>query len=339
MTNPTCFHCHAQLDPGAKFCNDCGKPVAAVYVESTSPGVCPACGKPHAPAAHFCNACGRPLTKPGVDSSPSITSLPGSSAQTSDIVPARRKRLPWPAWAAIGAASLCLCAAVIAAAVTLLPPLLESTPESTPPVAVAGEPGRQPGYTPTPYTADPTAPPDTDIEPTVTELVASLTPTITEVPSPTPTPTSTPRPQGKPFVGELAPEFTLLDANTGEDITLSQFTGQPVVVTFWATWCTYCEDEMPFLQSAYEQHQTEGLVILAINYEEGRADVVEYGEDHDLTFPLLLDEDGYITDREYDVTGLPTSFFIYPDGTIAYVQIGSMTRDELNEQLDVIMSP
>jgi peroxiredoxin len=152
-------------------------------------------------------------------------------------------------------------------------------------------------------------------------------------------PSLTPRPNGKPFMGELAPDFTLLDAITGESVTLSQFTGQPVMVNFWATWCGYCEDEMPYMQSAYEQRQAEGLVILAIDYAETQSEVVSYGQSHGLTFTLLLDESGEIADNQYLVEGFPTSFFIYPDGTIAFIQVGSMTADEINLQLDTIMNP
>ena len=324
MTPPTCPHCHAPVNPGARFCTTCGQPIPAMRSESA----CPACGKPHAPTARFCIACGRPLLPAAPPPAP-VT--PISVQPTSAAKPARRKKLPVLLGVAAGIACLCLLAAAIAAGVIFVPRFLE-TPQ---PVSQVNDPDP----TSTPQPAGPNDPPTQTPELSTIEPTPSFTPTMTLEPSPTPSPTLTPRPEGRPFVGELAPEFTLLDANTGEAITLSDFTGHPVMVNFWATWCGYCEDEMPYMQAAYEARQAEGLVILAIDYEEYRTDVVNYGRDHNLTFTLLLDEDGAVTDNDYRVTGFPTSFFIFPDGTISFIQLGSMTSEEINQQLDVIMSP
>jgi hypothetical protein len=52
-----------------------------------------------------------------------------------------------------------------------------------------------------------------------------------------------------------------------------------------------------------------------------------------------MDESGEIADDDYLVQGFPTSFFVYPDGTIAFIQIGSMTSEEINLRLDEIMYP
>jgi len=96
---------------------------------------------------------------------------------------------------------------------------------------------------------------------------------------------------------------------------------------------------MPFLQAAHEAYQTDGLVILGVDYQDRRADVVEYRRTHQLTFPLLLDKDGDVTNDTYLVNGFPTSVFIFRDGTISFIQIGAMTNKELNQQLELIIAP
>ena len=174
----------------------------------------------------------------------------------------------------------------------------------------------------------------------VNTLTPTFTPSPTTTPTVPPTPTTTPtsRPMGKPVVHALAPDFTLMDANSGEMVTLSQFAGQPVMINFWATWCGYCEEEMPSIQSAYEQRQADGLVILAVDVEESRDMVTDYGLSHGLTFNLLLDESGDV-DALYRIEGYPTSFFIDRDGIIQSIYLGGIEPEALNQYLDEIMLP
>ena len=338
MINPTCPNCHAPLNPGSRFCTSCGQPVPAPQPSSAIGAACPSCGRPYTPGAKFCRACGGALPQvsagyPSQAVPPPIAGYPSQAApqwanppQAHPVAaPARRKKVPLLAWLLGGAIGLCLCAAVVAGGYYIYtnPDVIgldgsTSTTEEDTPV----EPTRttRPTRTPQTPTAAPTDTPTPDYTATPT---ATVTPTV--------------RPEGTPLVGHLSPDFTLIDANTGELVTLSQFTGQPVMVNFWATWCGYCTDEMPYLQAAYEAHQADGLVILGVDYEDTQSDVVDYGQNHGLTFPLLLDEDGDLTSDVYLVNGFPTSFFIYPDGIIASIQIGSMTEEQLNRYLDEIL--
>ena len=283
---------------------------------------CPHCQISFEPRARFCSTCGRPLE-----------AVPAFPVGQPALAQRTNNRTTWItlAWLAASAVVLCVvglgCATVISYSISFLKaqvaPVSEAGPVNTP----------RPTLTTGPLDAH--TPPTMQPEPAGPEPTAPLPgePTITAAASPTP------RPAGKPFVGALAPEFTLPDAFSSEPVTLSHFTGQPLVVHFWATWCGYCEEEFAYLQDAFETHRDSGLVILAIDYEDRRDDVVEYGQTHDLTFPLLLDKNGQITDDTYRVDGFPTSFFIFPDGTISFIQIGTMTQEELDEQLNRILSP
>lgn len=120
---------------------------------------------------------------------------------------------------------------------------------------------------------------------------------------------------GKPAPrrGAPAPDFTLADLN-GENHTLSEYQGQPVIINFWATWCEPCRREMPDLQAIYEQYADEGLVVLAVNAQESPDVVQRFVDDYDLTFPILLDTQG-IADR-YDVLAYPSTYFVDQDGRI-----------------------
>jgi len=62
-------------------------------------------------------------------------------------------------------------------------------------------------------------------------------------------------------VGEPAPDFKLQNLD-GQYISLSDLRGKPVLLNFWATWCKFCRDEMPYLQQVYEEWSGKGLVVL-----------------------------------------------------------------------------
>ncbi|MEM7343840.1 MAG: redoxin domain-containing protein [Chloroflexota bacterium] len=129
-------------------------------------------------------------------------------------------------------------------------------------------------------------------------------------------------PAEAPRVGAVAPDFTLTNLN-GEQVSLSQFRGQPVVVNFWATWCVPCRKEMPTFQQAFEKHQGEGLVILAIDLAEDTSQVEPFVEELGLSYEILYDSDGAIN-RLYLVNGLPRTLFIDRQGVIQHIQVGEV---------------
>lgn len=125
-----------------------------------------------------------------------------------------------------------------------------------------------------------------------------------------------------PAIGFQAPDFTLTTTQ-GEVITLSELRGQPVIINFWASWCLPCRSEMPAMQEMYHQYQANDFEILAINttYQDQPDQVESYIQELGLTFPVLFDLNGEVANR-YQVSALPTSFFIQPDGTIQEIIIG-----------------
>lgn len=134
-------------------------------------------------------------------------------------------------------------------------------------------------------------------------------------------------------VGDRPYEFALKDLN-GEDVTLSQFIGRPVLINFWATWCGPCRIEMPELQSVFEDYgESEDFLILALDQDESAADVGAYFDELDLTFQPLLDEDNE-TARSYGLQGtLPASVFINPEGEVTVIHRGVMTRGQIDDFL------
>jgi cytochrome c biogenesis protein CcmG/thiol:disulfide interchange protein DsbE len=122
-------------------------------------------------------------------------------------------------------------------------------------------------------------------------------------------------------VGKPAPDFTL-PALDGQTVALSNLQSEPVMVNFWATWCSPCVHEMPYIQETYEVWSEEGLVLLAINIGESQSQVHSFMQENRLSFPVLLDGNGEVAEQ-YGVRGIPTSVFIDSDGVVRNIKTGS----------------
>ncbi|MFB0559368.1 MAG: TlpA family protein disulfide reductase [Dehalococcoidales bacterium] len=138
-------------------------------------------------------------------------------------------------------------------------------------------------------------------------------------------------------VGEPAPDFQLQNLD-GQSVSLSDFQGKPILLNFWATWCSPCVYEMPFMQQVYEEWSGKGLVLLAINIRENPSRVKEFLQSLNLSLPVLLDT-RQAAAQKYNVSGIiPTSFFIDSDGIIQEKIIGAFSSKEAIEKyLDKIM--
>lgn len=137
-----------------------------------------------------------------------------------------------------------------------------------------------------------------------------------------------PAPQEGLHPGDLAPEFSvgLDDGSTyqltdldGQPIRLAGLRGKAVWINFWASWCPPCQQETPVIRELAERYRDAGLVVVAIAVQEtSPADIRAYAERYDLGYTIGFDASGHIY-REYKVFGLPTQFFVRPDGVIASV--------------------
>jgi peroxiredoxin len=142
-------------------------------------------------------------------------------------------------------------------------------------------------------------------------------------------------PAAAPVIDAAAPDFTLTNLD-GEEVSLSDFRGRPVIVNFWATWCVPCRREMPAFQRAFEAYQADDLVILALDVEENAAQVEPFVEELGLTFEVLYDSQGEVNDT-YQVTGLPRTVFIDRQGVIRHIQVGEVQEVLLKGFLDRIL--
>lgn len=117
----------------------------------------------------------------------------------------------------------------------------------------------------------------------------------------------------------------VLGSTTGEDYRLQNLRGQWVLVSFWATWCAPCLEEMPTLERLYQTLAEEGLEILAVHAGPGGEKVGEFLERVPVSFPVLLDED--LSVGGWEVMALPTAVLVDPAGRRVYRAVGARDWD------------
>ena len=149
-------------------------------------------------------------------------------------------------------------------------------------------------------------------------------------------PTSLPGLAPAPSVGRAAPDFALqlLD---GSRMTLSGLRGKPVILNFWATWCPPCRTEMPDLQAVWQEHQSEGVVIVGVDLGEDPATVQSYVSRVGVTYPIALDIDQRVGET-YGTGSLPTTYFIDRNGTVRDRYTGGMNKRVMVSKLGSILS-
>lgn len=125
-------------------------------------------------------------------------------------------------------------------------------------------------------------------------------------------------------------EFTLPDLDD-RPRSIREWSGSPLILNFWATWCAPCRREMPLLQEFHDRSDTGGLTVIGIaldNPRDARRFVTEVG----ITYPNLYGETegAEIADSMGDsFVGLPFSAFVGPGGEIVALRAGELHADEL----------
>jgi thiol-disulfide isomerase/thioredoxin len=121
-------------------------------------------------------------------------------------------------------------------------------------------------------------------------------------------------------------DFTLEELS-GETLSMSDLTGNFVFLNFWATWCPPCREEMPSMEVLHQEMEGAPFRMVAVNVREDRQTVEPFIEEFGYSYPVILDRDGRLS-TNYGVRGIPTTYFIGPDGTVLGMLVGTRYWDE-----------
>jgi len=128
-----------------------------------------------------------------------------------------------------------------------------------------------------------------------------------------------------------APDFTLPDIE-GKIVSLSKSLGKgPIYVSFWATWCKPCLEEMKIIQKLYDKYQDQGFRVMAINTEgpKASAKIKSFVKSYGITYDILVDNDGEVFRRKFKGAAMPFTMLINADGKVIFSAVGFKPGDEI----------
>jgi peroxiredoxin len=144
------------------------------------------------------------------------------------------------------------------------------------------------------------------------------------------------------MAADKASDFTLRDID-GKSMKLSDLSGSVVVMSFWATWCGPCKEEMPHLEKLYKERKDDGLVVVSISTDDARSAsrVKPYIKKMGYTFRVLLDKESAVIGSYNPSKTLPYTVVLNREQEIVKVASGFNPGDEvaLTELVEGLLSP
>ena len=148
--------------------------------------------------------------------------------------------------------------------------------------------------------------------------------------------------QTRPETGQTAPDFTVqyFDGYQWEDKTVStldDMQGKVVVLNFWASWCVECRVEADLLEQASRLYADEDVVFLGVAYADVEPNSMDYLEEFGITYPNAPDL-GTAISSDYEITGVPETFFIDKQGVIQNVVIGPVNGESMMNTINTLLA-
>jgi peroxiredoxin len=138
----------------------------------------------------------------------------------------------------------------------------------------------------------------------------------------------------KVHVGNKAPNFELTNLD-GQRVSLQEALKRgPVVAAFFKVSCPVCQFTFPFLERLFKTYGSDQTTFWAISQDDAR-DTRDFCSEYGVTFPALIDDDGFPVSNDYGLTNVPTFYLIAPDGSVQVDSVGFGKRalERISEEL------
>ncbi len=134
------------------------------------------------------------------------------------------------------------------------------------------------------------------------------------------------------------PSFSLSDALTGDDVSSSTFAGKTLLVTFFATWCPPCMQEIPNLIDLQNEYGEKGFSVIGLSVDKGGVKLVKrLIERRSINYPVLM-ADSSTAKNFGGVVGIPTSFLVNSKGAVVKKYPGYVPHAVLENDINKIMN-
>ena len=133
----------------------------------------------------------------------------------------------------------------------------------------------------------------------------------------------------------LEPKVSLASADG--QVALEEVRGVPLVVNFWASWCVPCREEAPRLERAWRAARGRGVLFVGINMQDLTEDARDFMREFRVSYLNIRDPTNRVA-RDWEVTGLPETFFVSRRGEVVGHVIGVVSAEQLREGITAARS-
>ncbi|MGT2785376.1 TlpA family protein disulfide reductase [Streptococcus merionis] len=140
------------------------------------------------------------------------------------------------------------------------------------------------------------------------------------------------------MLGQEMPNFTMLTPDQKE-VSIDSFTDKPILLIEWASWCPYCQEQLPVIQEVFDELGSQ-IHFVALNVTDGReetqATAQKYYLEEGFTFPYYLDINSKVADQ-LQVETIPTLYIVDKTKKIKRIFVDHQSKDQLTKELKTVL--